>query len=198
MKAGSVSVMALIAVLWASAARAQSVDVTGVEQAAQRGKMGLLMGTAGPPVVLGGAVMIFAGIDSNSAPTAIGGLVTAGVGSASFLVGAPLQAGSSMRGARLSGADNTLGKWAWGLWGASLLSSSAGQVIAESTGSYGASAITSGVLGVGGYIGSLTTGALQHRRNLAAVGLASTHPAPERFHVSLVPANNGLRVVGTF
>lgn len=161
------------------------------ERAQRRGKVGLYMGALGPPVALVGVAAMFGGYSVAAASdfdvgvgVGLGGFVLAGVGSAGVLVGPPLLAASSVRGATLSGADKTLGYATWGLWGAALLSGSVGEVFP------GAST----AVGIGGllcYGGSLVTGGLQLRANEVAAGTSSVS-------LQLVPTANGLSLAGQF
>jgi hypothetical protein len=180
-------------------AHAQDVDLVALDRTASAGRVGLVGGIAGPPMAFGGLLLMSAGAIASSEELVLGGFSVLGSGAAGILVGPPLQAGSAMRGARLSGADRQLGAWAWGLWGMSMASGSLGTVAIESGASAEVTTTITSLVFTGGYVGSLVTGAAQHRRNreVAGASLSLSPPSP-RLEVALLPSRQGLTLAGRF
>lgn len=176
-----------------SLGEAQAVDdLAQFERVQRRGQVSLVVGALAPPaLVIGGAGVLlglFNGEAGNngdaSAALALGGFTLMGAGAGGMLIAPPIMAASSVRGARLSGTDATLGYAAWGLWGATMLSGSFST--AQNSG------IVSG-LSIASYAGSLVVGGLQLSKNRRAADLDSGG-----LSMQLVPASNGLALTGTF
>jgi hypothetical protein len=180
-----------------------------VESANTTATVGFAMGVAGPPAMMVGGISMFAGAFGTAGGSntdtffALGGFTVLGLGAGSTLVGPPLQAGASVAGAHRASlvgveVDPTLGYWAWGLWGGSMLSGTVASSIASAAKPKYSSAIMTGgtVAFIGGYVGSLTAGRLQTRRNEAA--LAHAPRETKRVQLALVPMRRGAALTGRF
>ncbi len=113
----------MIAMLLAGAALAGTpVDVSSQVKHARAGEV---LAIAGPPVMVGGGLLLADGaLNEEVAPLALGGGL-ATIGTAGTFAGVPMIAGGSLRARRLLLDDGirvspALGRTSWGLWAGSM------------------------------------------------------------------------------